>query len=228
MVSFAMRGFAGNLATFSTISIDQAIIGPVLGIQQLGFYAVAVTVARLPYMVGVSIGFRAFAEVAAAKGDDRGSTSWRFIRLTLLVTVLVAVAVGTLSPVLLPVLYGRAFVPSVIPLLLLLPGTVALSLSATASSCLNALGLPGRSTAAEVLGFVVTVGGLVLVVPRYGINGAAVLSTAAYLVTTVAYLSFLRVLGPVALRPRSGDVSFLLRTARNGVERLGHKRAGRF
>ena len=221
ILSFGLRGFAGNVATFASITIDQAVIGPVLGTRQLGFYAVAASIASLPYMVGVAIGSRAFAEVAAA--ERQGEAAWRFMRYTLIVTLFMAVTVAVLSPVILPLLYGHAFRPSLAPLLLLLPGSVALSLSATASACLNAKGWPGRSTLAELAGFVTTVIGLTLVVARFGIVGAAVLSTAAYGVSAGAYLIFLHRFGRIALRPTREDFAFL----RGGVRyRLALIRTG--
>lgn len=224
ILSYGLRGFAGNVATFASITIDQAVIGPVLGTRSLGFYAVAASIASLPYVIGVAIGSRSFAEVAAVNSEQQGETVWRFMRLTLVVTLAAAAGVAILGPLLLPVLYGHEFEPSLTPLLVLLPGSIALSLSATASACLNATGSPGRSTLAELAGFLTTVVGLILVIPRYGIVGAAVLSTAAYCVSLAGYLAFLRRLGPVDLWPKAEDLAFLRAATRQAFARVSLRR----
>ena len=224
ILNFGLRGFAGNVATFASISLDQVIIGPALGTRQLGFFAVAASLASLPYTAGVAIGSRALADVAAPDSAKVGETAWRFMRLTLIVTMAVAAAVGILGPIVLPVLYGRVFEPSAVPLVILLPGSVALSMSATASACLNATGWPGRSTLAELAGFVITVVGLILVVPRYGIVGAAILSTAAYSVSLGVYLRFLHRLGPMDLRPNAEDIALLRAALRRTAARVSARR----
>lgn len=225
ILAYGLRGFAGNVATIASIAVDQAIIGPVLGTRSLGFYAVAVSIASVPYMVGVAIGSRCLAEVASAEPEKRGETAWRFMRLTLLVTAVVAIIVAVFGSLLLPVLYGREFDPSSTPLLVLIPGSVALSLSATASACLNATGRPGRSTVAELSGFAVAVVGLALFLARHGLVGAAVVSTSAYAVSLLGYLYFLRSLGTMRLWPRSEDVAFLKASVRHTVARIGTRKA---
>jgi hypothetical protein len=69
----------------------------------------------------------------------------------------------------------------------LLVGQVALDLVFAISTGLYAEGRPGEASRAAVLGGVVTVAGLVVLVPRWGITGAAAVTTAANL-GQLAYL----------------------------------------
>jgi hypothetical protein len=62
--------------------------------------------------------------------------------------------------------------------------------------------------------------GLPLVISRHGLVGAAVLSTAAYGITLGVYLTFLRRLGPMKLRPRADDFTMLRAAARHSVRRV--------
>jgi O-antigen/teichoic acid export membrane protein len=132
-----------------------------------------------------------------------------YLKLALMTALATCAAVALLSPLLLPLLYGRTFSRSVVPLLLLLPGTVVMCGSVVGLTCLTALGTPGRATLAEVAGLVVTVAGMPLVIFRYGIVGAAVLSTASYLVTFGLYLYYLSRHGRLDLRPRASDAGAL-------------------
>jgi O-antigen/teichoic acid export membrane protein len=218
-VRFGLRGYAGYLASFGAIRIDQAVIGPVLGSRQLGYYAVAVTVALLPLTLARAIFSRSFAIVAEADPDHRCEAMSRYLRLTLLTVGLFCLGLGLASVVALPLLYGRAFRSSLGPLALLLPGTTILAVSGTATVCLTALGRPGQTTISELAGLAVTGVGMPIVIPQFGIMGAAVLSTTAYSATLLSNLIFLRRTDDVRVWPRLADVSSVARAGVAGSQR---------
>jgi O-antigen/teichoic acid export membrane protein len=210
---FGARGYLGYLAALGTIRIDQVFVGPILGARQLGYYAVAASIAQLPLTLGRAVASRAFGTVA--QSDDPAELMSRYMRLSLLVSGILAVAVAVVCP-LVPLLYGRSFRYSLVPLLWLLPGSVVLCGSLTATSCLTSAGRPGQTTIAEAIGLAGTLAGLPLIVPRYGIRGAAIFSSITYLVVFLTYRHFLRRLGVTRMRPRIGDIAIL----RTSVGRL--------
>jgi O-antigen/teichoic acid export membrane protein len=220
LIGFGLRGYVGNLAVFATHMIDQAVILHILGATSLGFYAVAVTISAVPASIALAIYARYFTLVAEEDDRDRrGALVSDGLRLTLVVTAVLAGGIAACTPFALPLLYGRPFAESVAPLLLLLPGTVAYSVSIVGESFLTAVGRPGRVTFAELIGFAITVVGLPLVVPRFGITGAATLSTISYVAVLVASLLFLRRVCPVSLRIRRRDLEELGDFARGIVLR---------
>ena len=208
-VRFGLRGWLAYLAMSASIRIDQAFIGPLIGPRQLGFYAVAASLSLLPYTLARALASRAFAAVAAAEPDQRAARAAEFVRLTVLVGALVSAGIAAVSPVAVPLLYGGAFSRAVVPLLVLVPGTVLLCGSATFSSCLVSLGRPGSAMVAELSGLAITGVGLPLVVPRAGIVGAAALSSVAYVTTFLVYRHQLGRLGPVRVLPRPADLRLL-------------------
>jgi O-antigen/teichoic acid export membrane protein len=200
---------------FGATRVDQAVIGPVLGSTKLGIYAVAVAVSLLPFAFGPALASRAFSEVAAARDDrERFTLISHWLRMTLLVGGAATAAVALAGPILVPVVYGNAFRAARAPLFLLLPGTVALILNATASVSLVALGKPGQATWSEFSGFAVTAVGLVVVVRPFGIVGAAVLSTVTYATSFTAFQTFLRRAGPVSILPRKAELVDAMAMAR--------------
>jgi len=208
LVRFGLQGYLGYLAGFATIRLDQAIVGPVLGARQLGFYAVAATIAQLPLAIGRAIGSRAFRSVAQAGTSERRDLIAHYIRTSIVVSALAGAAIVVASPIL-PFAYGRAFEPSLAPLYWLLPGSVMLCGSATAAAALSAAGHPGWTTTAELVGLVATLVGLPLVLPIYGIVGAAILSSVTYGAVMIVYAYFLRRLGVRGLTPALADVKFV-------------------
>jgi O-antigen/teichoic acid export membrane protein len=135
-------------------------------------------------------------------------------------------------PVALPLLYGDTFRDAVVPLLILLPGTAALSYSATASQTLMSIGRPGANTIAELVGFSVTIPGLIIAIPIAGIQGAAAVSTTAYITRAVAQTVVLKQAGVGSVRPRFADAVDIARAIgvslrrKNPLSRRARRRAG--
>lgn len=205
LLQFGLRGYAGHLAVYAVVRVDQAIIGPFLGSRLLGFYAVAASIAVLPVSLARAIASRAFATLAEAPPHERAEVISSYLRMAIIGSAVTCAGVAAVSPVLVPLLYGGVFEEAVLPLLILLPGSVALCGSVVGLTCLSSLGRPGRSTIAEMVGLAITLVGLPLVVFRYGIVGAAAISTLAYAITFGVYLHFLSASGPLSLMPRRQD-----------------------
>lgn len=207
LVAFGLRGYGGNLAVFATHMVDQAFILPALGARPLGYYALAVSISAVPNSIALAIYSRYFSLVAEAGDTDRRvALMSKALGLTFVVSLAASVAIAAGAPLLVPLLYGRDFTKSVVPLLVLMPGTVVFCLSMVGESFLAAVGRPGRVTLAELSGFAVTLVGLPIVVPRWGIVGAAWLSSGAYAVVLGCCLRFLRQVGPVTIRFRVVDL----------------------
>jgi O-antigen/teichoic acid export membrane protein len=227
LLSFGLRSAGGQLASFSNRFVDQALLALVVSTRQLGVYAVAATVSSVPLGFGQAIAARSFGEVAKAPEDQRAETATRYLRLALVVGGAAAAAIAVAVPIGLPLLFGRQFRGAVVPTLLLLPGTATLAAGLTGVRVLNAMGRPGRATVAEIGGLAVTLPGLAVAVPLFGIRGAALVSTAAYWTRLGVMLRSLRREGVASIRPGSSDVRDAVRlgwqAARRPLRRLSRR-----
>ena len=84
-----------------------------------------------------------------------------------------AVAVGVVAPTLLPIVFGKDFAASAVPLWILLAGQLAWSLGATQGRALLAAGWVEGNTWANMLAAIANVVAQLVLVPRFGIAGAA-------------------------------------------------------
>jgi O-antigen/teichoic acid export membrane protein len=188
MLPYAWRTATASSANSLTARLDQVVLAGTVAPAQLGLYAVAVTAssASNPLTAGISLALfgnlREDAEVGRRSARFR-----RSVVATALVSSATAVAIGALAPLLLRVAFGNGFAAAATPLRILLGGQVALDLVSAVSTGLYAEGRPGEASRAAVLGGIVTVAGLLLLVPRWGIAGAAAVTTAA----NVAQLGYL-------------------------------------
>jgi O-antigen/teichoic acid export membrane protein len=210
LLSFGLRSFWGQAASYGNRFVDQAYLAATAPPRQLGLYAAAATVSAIPVSAGQAIAAKAFGEVARQHGDARWRAATRYMRIALFVGTASALALAVAAPVAVPLLFGRAFGGAVEPLIILLAGTATLSAGLTGVRILNAVNRPGAASWSELIALAVTLPGLALLVPMYGITGAAVVSTVAYWVRFVAMLVILRRAGLGSVRPRWAD-------ARDGV-----------
>lgn len=184
--AFGMRGEVGSVLLLVNLRLDFLIVEGVAGPAALGIYAVASKYAellRVPSDAALWVLYPHFAR-------DHPSGSEASPR-TLMRRVGVAVAAGAvplaiLSPLVLPSLYGAAFAAAVIPACILLIGLAGEGLAAVAVGYLYGQGRPGLASAATAAGVGVTVVLDLLLIPRMGVTGAAIASTAAYISSTVA------------------------------------------
>jgi O-antigen/teichoic acid export membrane protein len=103
--------------------------------------------------------------------------------------VVVVGALVLLSAWAVPRAFGSGFEDAVPALWRLAPGTVFLALNRVLGDILRGRGRPTAVTAAEAVGALCTVSLLIAYVPKYGINGAATVSSVAYF-TVFALLAF--------------------------------------
>jgi O-antigen/teichoic acid export membrane protein len=222
MLSYGARSMVASLAIFGNQTFDQALVAPLLGVRQLGYYSIAVAVSTAPLGLALALATRAYGDVGRAGDapDERVHHAERALRLTLLVTGLLVAAIVVIAPVAIPVVYSHPFRQAVIPALILLPGSIGLGLFITASNCALAIGVPEYGTYSALAGLVVTAGGLPVAIPTLGINGAAIVSAVAYAVMGGTLARLLRRQGVRHIVPRVADAAQVWAAGRGILGRL--------
>jgi O-antigen/teichoic acid export membrane protein len=180
LLKYGMRSYLGNLSWMANARLDQFVMSMFMDLAALGQYAVAVSYATVLFPLSGAFAMILFPNVAANKRDRSVSMIKQALMLNSAVTAGGAVILALLSPFVLPWLFGADFSPAVVPSVILLVGTVVLGCNYVLSDGLRGLGFPMLPSVAEALGLAVTVSGLVLLVPRFGIYGAAWASVLAY------------------------------------------------
>ena len=214
MLAFGVKAIPGSLTDLANNRLDQLFIIPFLGFKALGFYAVAVTVNFIPFQIGTALSSSTYGQVrVASQRGERGVAS-QLIRRGFVTTGAAAIAVAVATPTVLPILYGRRFDPSVAPTLILLPGTIAWALTLIATQIGNGINKPQYASIAQITGVVITITGLFIMVPRYGVAGAAIVSTVTYVARLAILLLLLRKNGITGTTPRPADVAWLIKRSR--------------
>jgi O-antigen/teichoic acid export membrane protein len=133
------------------------------------------------------------------------------LRLTLYAQFLVLIPMWIGAPFILRFIYGENFVEAAGAMRLLLLASIVWSAAMIVISGLNGLGHPGLSTIARLCSGVMTVITLIYLLPRWGMNGAAVSSLFGYGTMLIIALVCLLRKQKISLwefaRPRRQDIS---------------------
>jgi O-antigen/teichoic acid export membrane protein len=179
-VNFGLRTWAGGLALIANVHLDQLLMIVLVSDRELGLYAVAVTLARLtggflinalspPLMTRIAQGETALVP--------------RALRVVLVVVGFINLAVAAVTPIALPAIFGTEFKDAVDQTLVLLLAGIPLAGNAILTTALAADGAPGKASIAEGAALVITIPGLLVLVPVLGGLGAAIVGLVAYSVS---------------------------------------------
>jgi O-antigen/teichoic acid export membrane protein len=184
--------------TFATLSLTQIVqrvdlllVNGFRGPHDAGLYAVAVQITDLMLVVPAALGFVMFR-----RGSRSTPGHFADVMVVLRATALFGIGASLLALILagwaIPLVFGAAYRGSVAPFRWLLPGTIAFSLQSVLSNYLAGRGRPRIVMVAWLAGAVVVIGADLLVIPAYGIVGAAVVSSISYVLVTAIHARAMR------------------------------------
>ena len=194
MMRFGAKGLLGSMSAVETFRVDQSVIGLFLTPAALGLYVVGVSITNLPRFLAQSIGMIAYPVVATTR-DLRASyrAVWRYVWISIAVSIAVVAPLELLAGTLIPFFFGRDFAHSATIARILLAGTVAVAARRVLTDGARGAGYPGAGTIAEIASWVALAPMLVLLVPRFGVNGVAGALAASWVIS-------LAVLAAIVLR----------------------------
>ncbi|MFF4127307.1 lipopolysaccharide biosynthesis protein [Microbispora rosea] len=208
-LSLSGRYHAGHVAFILLLNVDVLLLDAMDSAAVVGVYTVAGTLMGLARIPAEAITQVVLPQQAVGCADEAGHITARTLRVTLVVSAVFIGLVAAAAPWMVPLVYGHAFAASVVPLLVLAPGAVALTLMRPAEQYLVRLGRPMTMSAICWGSLAVNLLLNLAAIPRWGAAGAALASTVAY--TLMAFLEttwFLRTARvPVSwLVPRLADL----------------------
>lgn len=158
-------------------------------LEQVGIYAVGQTIALMIWEVPGTMANLVFSR--SVNASDKAAFSQKvtvLARMVLLAGIGIAVGCALLGPTVIPLVYGAKFMESATVLTVLLPGTVAFMLFRVLLVDLQGRGHPWASIPVVLPCMIANAGFAMVVIPEYGAVGAAALTSASYVVATVAYV----------------------------------------
>lgn len=195
-LSFGLRGYLGFIFQAVNYRLDVFLVASFAGSTALGYYAVAFGLAEMVWHIPFALGAVFFPKAAALDLQANAEATAVTCRRALFITAVVSLVLLAGAHFLITFLYGNEFSAAVPAFYILLPSACLYTVHKVLSSSLAARGMPEASLYGGLVSFPVTIGLGFLLIPRLGIEGAAIASVSAYAVNATAILLiFLRVTG---------------------------------
>jgi antigen flippase len=213
LLSYGTRSSAIDLLGTLSGQVDQVLVVGLLSAGGLGLYSVALSVSRVLFVFHASLVTVLFPRAASLKPTEVFALMPRAARITSLMASVAAACLIVLLPYILVPLYGGAF-KGVIPIARILCVEIVITGAASVlSQSFMATGKPGTVALLQVIGLLVTIPLLLILIPRFGLSGAAL----ALLVSSTCRLAAVMACHPILLKTKlpnlivtRGDIVFLL------------------
>lgn len=191
MIGFGARVFVVNLAMFLVLRMDLFLLNALAGAEQTGLYSVAVQIGDILMLTTASVAAMLFPRLTAMDAAQRWRATKRVLRVSGAVLTVVAIVLGATARPIFARWFGAEFVASTTALYWLLPGLWCLGMNTLLFQHLSSFGMPAfmivSTCAAAAFNALVNL----WAIPRYGIAGAAAVSSATYvllLFSTMIYM----------------------------------------
>jgi O-antigen/teichoic acid export membrane protein len=184
--NFGIRGYAANLMQFLNYRLDSLIVNGLAGVVSVGYYSIAVAMAETLWYGAEGFALVIFPHISSLDRKEANRITPVVCRNVLFTTLVGAVVMFVVSRQLILLVFGSVMMPALHPLWLLLPGIVTLSVAKVISSYLSGIGKPIYSTYVAAGTVTLTIALDLLLIPRYGISGAATASSIVYTCSAVA------------------------------------------
>ena len=183
LIGFSATIHIGNLAQFFNYRLDAFIVSYFLGLAAVGLYSYSKTFAESVWLLSASMAAVLLPTLAGQHVNSK-VIAIKAVLATFAVSLAAGLAAFLVGPTIINLLLPR-FTGSINPFLFLLPGVVIFSLTNVLATYLTAAGKPGYNAAIAFISFLFTVIFDILLIPRYGMSGAAFASGISYTMSSL-------------------------------------------
>lgn len=194
--SFGLRGNISQFANAIVRRVDILFLSHYHGMKEVGFYAAAVSISELLLTLPSSIAEPFMPIVMGMERDDGAYFSSMLIKYVFTIMSAICLLLALFCKPILLLMFGKEFLPSLAPLLWLLPGMLPLALYQFLKADMYRLNHPGLLSWVSVIAMAVNLLLNFLLIPRYGTSGAAIASSISYTISTgLLFICYCRLTG---------------------------------
>lgn len=210
LLTYGIKSHIGVLASLMNLRLDQLLMSVLLAPDLLGFYVVGVAIAGVVNLPASAMLTSTFPRITAAP-DPKEQTRilGQATRIALSMCIAIGLVFMIVAPYLIRLLFGAAYLPAVLATRILVGAAIPLALVSQLEAGFKALNYPELPSYGEAIGLITTGVSLALLLPRFGIAGAAIASVLGYSCTAVFLACSLRtrtgLSGRALLQPRATD-----------------------
>lgn len=174
LLHYGGRSYGADLAGILAHYLDQALVVGLLSSASMGIYVVALSLANVVAAVNQSVSMIVFPRAVGLTPREMATKVAQSARMGSMAGCAIGITVLTAGPFLLRVLYGSAFAAAAHILPILVFRIIIGGFGNMLRQGFLAAGRPGIVTGIQVAGIGLSVPLLLVLVPRFGLAGAAV------------------------------------------------------
>jgi O-antigen/teichoic acid export membrane protein len=228
-VRFGGQGQITALIQLLNYRLDVFLILVFVNTSGVGLYTVASSQTEGLWIIANSVAIVLLTSITPADDARAADATPAVCRNTMLVTALGAAGAALIAWLWIPVVFGEAYRDSVLPYLLLLPGTVAIAGAKILGSYVFSRGRPIINAWIALATLLATIPTDIIFIHLFGVPGAALGTTLGYCLTLALSAYAYRALSgrPVlpALLPQREDVALYRGALRAAARRLRRRPA---
>ena len=213
LLGYGVRSYGIDVLGTLALQVDQVLVVSLLTPSAMGSYVVVLSLSRMLNLFQNSVVMVLFPKAAGLSAKEVVKMTGNAVRVSGLVTAVSGVIVCLGGPTLLRLLYGREYVGAVGAMRILVLEVVISGATFVLAQAFMALDRPGVVTILQALGLSLSIPMMLVLIPRYGIYGAAVSlltsTVARFIFVCIGFRVFLNIQLPNLL-PKGSDIRLLL------------------
>ena len=217
LLHYGARSYGVDLFGVLSVYLDQALVVGLLAPAAMGVYVVALSLARVLNVIQGSVATMLFPKAIGLRQADLLATVSRSARLSMLVALAIGLVLALLGGPLVHWVYGSDYDYAGRILPLVVAETIVTGMAYVLLQGFMAAGRPGVATLIQAAGVVMSLPLFFVLVPRFGVFGAA----SALLVSTLIRLALTLAAFPAFLRVPTPRVWI---GARDVIDLAGYRR----
>ena len=178
-----------GIFSFLILRVDLYMVNFFKGAAEAGFYSLASSFGSIFFILPSSIAMVIFPKINIEKKQKKESIA-KYSRISLFLVSLMAIGTLLFIKLIIGLLYGQAFLPSVQPIIFLLPGLIAWSVVVVLGQYFFSIGYPLKLTISWFLVAILNIVLNFIYIPQYGMIAAALSSTVSYVLALCFYYYF--------------------------------------
>jgi O-antigen/teichoic acid export membrane protein len=187
LLSYGVRSYGIDLLGTLSLQVDQVLVVSILSPSSMGLYVVMLGLSRMANVFQNSVTAVLFPKATGQSTERILELTGRAARVSLSITACATFLIGVIGPFLLRVFYGKDYTSAIGCLRILLLEVTISGWVFILAQAFMALDHPGTVSLLQAVGLGMSVPLMLLLIPRFGITGAAL----ALLLSTIARLCFI-------------------------------------
>ncbi|MDP2492209.1 flippase [Vibrio splendidus] len=182
-LNYGIKAHISNMVAFVNNKADIYFVSILLNPASVGFYTIAVQFSEKIWIVSQALSTVLLPKLSELTDDEyrKKEIVLAISKLVFYITSLISIFVAIVAKYMILFFFGEEFYPAVEPLIYLLPGVIFMTVARVLANDLSSRGRPELNMYTSVVIIITNVLGNLILVPIYGISGAAMSTSFSYI-----------------------------------------------